>query len=291
MKNEINKAIKKISKPNEVRIFKAMAKSLTSRYASACFVKESHRCYVRYNSCAANKSVKREISDLVIVSYLKNSVKLCFLQAKYHRTSIQGKRFLDFTGDYFQWELLNSRPKIENCGRKLCFPPNILSFTKYNSIGSFGVFYRDSKGKIDMLYSIAKLIKPKAVKCDPKNAKATLCFPGTSSCPKIAYKNQSEREMFSTCYINQFEKGLLLHKIGAPVNSNSEAASFIAGILTAAKSNNNDPDLNRMTDEVMRLLRIDKPLPFRDNPNILLVKSPGCLIRAMLKALDHGDSI
>jgi hypothetical protein len=288
MKNEINMAIKKISKVNEIRLFRAMAASLNNHNTSAFFVKESHQCYVKYKSLAANKTVKKEISDLVIVSYLGQSVKLCFLQAKYHRNHLGRKRFLDFDGDYFQWELLNNRPVIENCGRKVVFPANILSFTDYDSIGSFGVFYYDAKGKIDMLYSVAKLIKPKAVKSDPKNAKTTLCFPGPSSCPVIGYKNQDEREVFSTCDLNQFENGLLCNKVGAPVDSNSEAASFIAGILSAAKNNYNNSALNTMADEVIKLLKIEKALQFKNHPNILLV-SLNWFIKAMIKASDCGD--
>lgn len=289
MKNAINLAIKNVSKINEIRIFRAMAKSLNEHHASAFFVKESHQCYVKYKSLSAGKLVQKEISDLVIVSCLDQSVRLCFLQAKYHKKHLEGKRFLDFEGDYFQWELLNHRPLIKNCGRKVVFPEDILSFTDYYSIGSFGVFYYDTESKIDMLYSVANLIIPKAVKSDPKRAKTTLCFPGTSSCPLTGYKNQCEREMFSTCDLSQFEKGLLLHKVGAPIPGNSNTARFIAGILCAAKDSSKNKGFNLMVDKLITLLNIDEPLPFKAHPNILLVEL-NKFISNMIQSLSTGST-
>lgn len=67
------------------------------------------------------------------------------------------RKFLTFDGNIYQRELLYKKPKVFNTQ----FPKNILNFTKYRSVTSYGIFYVDKvKGEIDFLYTLPEFIEP-----------------------------------------------------------------------------------------------------------------------------------
>ena len=159
MKKYLNQRIATTDKNvDEKYLFCCIADYFNVVGCKSTFVEKVHQFYIKYPSIFAGTLKKIEIADLQIVNHdiSTNQTRLCFIQAKYKRE--QPRMLLDFEGNAFQWELLRNRPNIideYNNG----FPEDILSFTNYKSISSFGIFYKDSEGKIDFLFSIPEKIE------------------------------------------------------------------------------------------------------------------------------------
>lgn len=154
MKTELNKSA--TIKDSEVTLFRNMSTILSSKY-HVTFVGETHQQYVTYHSPQIGREATREISDIWIIAFSpsKNLARMTFLQAKYHRGILDATN-RTFDGEYFQYELLSTRPNlIKVSGRRFNFPLNILSLGCCNSVGSYGIFYIDGKKQIDMAYSSA----------------------------------------------------------------------------------------------------------------------------------------
>jgi hypothetical protein len=232
MKTEINKVISATKAYREIPLFKAMATSLNN-YVPAIFIPETHgrRGWVKFNSARTGKTEQKEISDLMIISFNRPTkiFKLAFLQAKYHRHGTNP--FLNFLGDYLQLELLQNRPVIQpNSFFK--FPINILNFSTYRSLTTYGVFYHDLNNDIDMLYTIADLLIPTGLSIIRGNIE----FPGNPGCPKVNCQTTNLLELISTCNIDIFEKGLISFQIGAPILNNSNMEKYLKRLLLHVKS-------------------------------------------------------
>lgn len=269
MKKTINAAVSSMTKLNEVSIFRAMEKALNLR-TNAIFCQETHghAGFVEYVSPNSSVPVVKEISDLMIVSYnkRKNEIRLCFLQAKFHKRAIQP--FLRFHGDFFQWELLQNRPTIKNT-KHTSFPPNILSFTNYKSISSFGVFYYDFGSQLDMLFTIPDLLSPQTIKTNKSRPATTLNFPGHGKCPCSSCFTTLPNEIQTTCNLDMFMKMLLSGQVGAPINSDFQVQSFLRSMVNAVRKGQDFP----LLDEIISSIEGYENTEFGGQiPNILFVK-------------------
>ena len=216
MKQSINKYIAcNISAFNEIDLFRFLMNELNTKYCQACFVDEvhAHSGFIEFDSVLLGAPKKVEIADLQIISYNKHKkeLRLCFLQAKLRKQKY--RKFLNFPGDIYQWELLKGKPAIcdtFNHG----FPTNILNFTKYQSITSFGVFYKDLTSNFDMLYTMPVFLTPTSAK-----RHTTLQFnsPCKGNITSTCNRGFSADETVSLCSINPFVSELLNGRIGAPV--------------------------------------------------------------------------
>lgn len=272
MKAEINKKVTSLAKINEISIFRAMESSINSK-SKSIFVEETHSWagFVEYNSPNCPVPVVKEIADLMIVSHNPRNKenRLCFLQAKYHQKRISP--FLKFRGDFYQWELLNIRPIIKNAG-KSNFPKDILSFTNFKSISSFGIFYHDSNSKIDMLYSIPDLLSPTSIKTHKKRPSTTLVFPGYKKCPiSGGYTILNQNEIQTTCDLDMFEKLLLSGIVGAPINGVRNVEDYLYNAINKIQMTN---DYDLLVDILNSFESKEKSdLNKFDVPNILFVKT------------------
>lgn len=222
----------------EVDIFRAMAEKLRTNYPrNTLFIEETHgeKGMVKFQSLYYNakQMIEKEIADLLFIVYSakNNEVKICFLQAKYHR---KGFPFPSFIGDKYQWDLLRHRYHIKSTK----FPKDILSFTNYKSITSYGVFFYDGFGRIDMIYAVPEFI-------NPLGRKTTLYF--IPYCPQW---HTAPYEHIFSCNIDCFTKYLLQGDIGAPIHTSS-IFSWLLGILLRIKkitqdTNDNHKLINRL---------------------------------------------
>jgi len=270
MKTEINNYVFTQSslKQNvgEIKLFRAMESSLNI-HCSAILVEETHgnKGHVRFSSNLTKKFEKREIADLIIISKSNNDYKLSFLQAKYHRTKTSP--FLEFYGDYLQLELLKTRPNIDK-SNSFGFPENILNFSKYRSLSTYGIFYHDISGSIDMLYTTADLLTDSGV---AGRIKGKIIFPGNVTCPCLNCSTSFKDELISTCNIDLFERALLAFQVGAPI-IDVKVKAFIRKMLQNILKR--DPTLG---DRITRFIpKIDEDygvdLDVVGNPNILLIE-------------------
>lgn len=177
MKLELNKYIKHKPDCGEIELFREVHNYLSRKHI-CIFIDETHQQYVRFTSPTTNCVKKKELSDLWVIAYspqLKRA-RMTFLQAKFEKKTVSIP--FNFKGDYFQYDLLSKRPKITDLS-KFNFPEEILSGAMSDSVGSFGVFYFDSKGKIDFAFSIAADISfKKKARCRTRNKQ--LYFRGIS---------------------------------------------------------------------------------------------------------------
>lgn len=107
MKNELNKAM--LGKPNvgEVDLFREMANQFNNNLIAKCtYVKEVHQRQVEFCSNITGKIEKRELGDLLLLTFdkAKRELRLCVLQAKYRKRAY--RKFLSYSTDVFQWDLL-----------------------------------------------------------------------------------------------------------------------------------------------------------------------------------------
>lgn len=277
MKFELNKLIKKINSLNEIRIFQAMAISLNNKTnTNAIYIRETHgrKGWVEFSSQKVNSQIIREIADLLIVvnNRKEKEIRISFLQAKYHKKSINP--FLHIHADYFQWELLFNRSIIKSIG-KILFPQNILSFTNYKSISSYGTFYYDINNEIDMLYTIPDFLSP--TKLNPtKITKSTILkFPGYLNCPQKNCYTQNNNEIVSTCSIDKYEYFLLNGLIGAPINNEYIIKQFIGNNIQNLINNLGE---NEILSEMSRALGYENNINNENkygNMSLLIINTDG----------------
>jgi hypothetical protein len=189
-----------------------MSSILSSKYDVA-FIDETHRHYVKYHSEQVGRVAKREISDLLIISFspTKQKARMTFLQAKYHRANLN-QSHTTFKGDFFQFELLSKRPMLINCsGNKFNFPLDILSFSCCSSVGSYGVFFIDRNKQVDLAYCTAKYLTT--------TSSLTSCR--CSSCSELV-----------SCFdIDTFTNSILALEIGAELTFFPNILMFVQGII------------------------------------------------------------
>lgn len=224
---------------SEIDLFRKMSTILSSQY-NVTFIGETHQQYIKYKSAQVGKIVRREISDLWIISFspTKQKARMTFLQAKYHRANLNS-RLKKFYGDFFQFELLSQRPTLINIvGKRFNFPLDILSFSCCSSVCSYGVFFIDSKKKIDLAYCSAKYLKT-------TSALPTLYRPKTIdlNIPYKAIHNLTPcgcgySELVSCFDIDTFTKSILELEIGVELSLYPHILGFVQGVIK--KNNNSD---------------------------------------------------
>ena len=230
MKGQLNRRLKGISRVDEITLFREINLILSKTFTTT-LIEETHQHKVDYKSKAINDFVKREISDLLIIVFsrkIKKS-KMTFLQAKYEVKNSFSKGQFSFKGDFFQYELLSTRPNIKNKS-KFNFPVDILSFSNFDSIGSFGVFYKDGKGLFDMAYATAKdlsINKPVRLKSQKLRTLYFPDLPDHSVIVKADNINKRIIELRATQTINCFVRGLIGFLIGGEFINQRSAVQFL----------------------------------------------------------------
>lgn len=255
MKTQLNIKLQALASFGEIDIFENMSLILnhTIPKTNAIFVKKTHgrAGFVNFNSNTCG-NVTREIADTLSIVYNKhiNEIRISFLQAKYNRNK-NIKPFLKTpNSDYCQWDLLKNRYTIQSKG-SIQFPTDILHFTNYKSITSYGIFYWNNN-MIDMLYTIPDFLQP-SVLCINKRNKVTLTFLGHPYCPHqgCLTPNPLHNELFSTCNIDLYEQFLLNGFIGAPIKrSTSRIRNFVSTLL----QNANNQKSSRIFEEIKKAL-------------------------------------
>ena len=242
MKVDLNKRV--TYHDSEETIFRNMSQVLSQNY-HVHFIGTTHNQKVKFHSTQIGGTATREISDLWIIAFSpkKMLARMTFLQAKKNKEDLHTLPST-FKGEYFQFELLSKRPILKQViGKKFNFPPDILSFACCSSIGSFGVFYLDNNGDIDMAYCSAKFLKP--INQPPKNYKQSII---NLQIPRMPYLRKCGNrrycdELVRCTSINRFTQNLLSLKIGAEFLYQSNISGFVASTLANFR---NDPVVNQL---------------------------------------------
>jgi hypothetical protein len=270
MKSEINLLLNGTAL-NEVAVFRAMHKCFNLAHKST-LIEETHQNYVHFDSLClpTTTQIKREISDLWIIAYSpKNKdARMTFLQAKFKSKLMKHPfPYFKFSGEYFQYELLANRPDIINAS-KFNFPKDILSFSDFESIGTYGVFYLDSKGDIDMAFSIANQLHYNRPATKNRQTSRQFMIPILKT---LIQKNiNGEDELCSSLSLDDFEQCVINLKVGAQFISNYPILFYVISFLRQFKA---DPVV---ADFLGFVNRFDIPQIGLDNfvsggPNILLI--------------------
>jgi len=160
-----------INSDNEIKLFRALAKSICKNSRNSFFIDETHGNKAQVSFTSNIKGVQKcEISDLLIISKKHNQYKATFWQAKKtvktNWPPPHGDRNFDFIAQFNQWELLSQRPIISGSGN---FKPNkdVLNKAVTPSIGSFGVFYEEN-GLTELNYSVAEMVSSSSIRANPR---------------------------------------------------------------------------------------------------------------------------
>lgn len=256
---------------NEISLFRKLAKLLAIDY-KVTFIHETHKELVTFHSCILNTEVRKEISDLWIIMYSpkKRKARMTFLQVKKYPFNNRVTNPFVFKGDYLQHELLSLRPQIKNSQ----FPQDILSFTDNDSIGTFGVFYRDYLGQIDLAYATAKSIIPCGHPVYNKTSVyRTMIMPDVGINPYIEeyYDICNERSIISTLNLDIFVGGILNLIIGAEIHKDHQIMNFLNKTLRYFVDTN--PEIKDFLNFIEAIdIRIEDNARGVDNiPNIALI--------------------
>jgi hypothetical protein len=273
MKTELNN-ISTIS-DSEITLFRNMSSILSARY-NVAFVGETHKQSVAYNSPQVGHVATREISDLWIIAFspTKQRVRMTFLQAKYHRANLNHLH-RTFSGDYFQYELLSQRPRLNAIiGRRFNFPLDILSFSCCNSVGSYGVFFIDNN-QVDLAYCSANQLTTKNNL--PKTYVKGRSYPVDLEIPyNVAHQlllcpcNLCS-ELISCFDIDTFTNSILQLEIGAELVHFPNILTFVRSVLQRQTTNTTINQLITFIDNQQPPVTIDNNASFDGLPTNLLI--------------------
>ena len=209
---------------NEVSLFKELSSILEIDY-NVTYIDITHQKYVYFNSIIFGTKVRREISDLLIIMYShkKGEARMTFLQAKYNRLAL--KKPFNFQGTYLQYELLSKRPILYT---NVHFPEWILNFTQNDTIGTYGVFYKDNQDNYDLVYAAASSVECKAVPLSVANDTVIMYIPNLEELTPI-FKCFPEciTPNLTACFgLDNFKDGILNLRIGAEIHNERDLLFF-----------------------------------------------------------------
>lgn len=210
--------IQMYAKPSagEITLFRALLQSFS--IIGEAFEVHGKKYQVKFdnplNTLAPQKSC--EIADLLLYVYDGVKARFTFLQNKKVRHAYLPNGTIDIP--LRQQHLLGKYPDIYPVGKRV-FSKTLFSGHKLDSIGSLGVFYTDSTGRINMDYSIMNLMNclktPTWHDFDGNKKAKFVCTGGSGVIRTI--KGYDEVEACPD--LIEFEKHLLNMQIGEPIES------------------------------------------------------------------------
>jgi hypothetical protein len=217
----------------EIAQFRALMDSFTSlkpNFPIEEFHGSRHQIYFNTSKAWLPRKIARcELCDLLVVSYSRSNglqVKMTLLQAKLSHTryptigaaGLKGVDHLIFPANFEQWDLLANRPLLIPT-TVFAPPPTLLRDAVVPSIGSYGVFHKDSAGIVEFFYASADCITPVG---KPASAKGRL--ETSSSSPRIrTVAGQVDVTYCSS--VAMFAYSLFRLEIGTPVISTDHAGN------------------------------------------------------------------
>lgn len=220
---------------NEISLFTELALILKIDY-NVTYVHTTHQKYVCFDSIMFKSKVRREISDLLIIMYShkKREARMTFLQAKYHRRPLE-KPFC-FHGTYLQYELLSERPTLYS---NTHFPEWILNFTQNDTIGTYGVFYKDAQGSYDLVYATASSIKCKTLPSSTTNDGVIMCIPNLEEQTPVfkCFPGCMAPNLTASFGLDYFKDSILKLHIGAEIHHERELLHFLKRAFLSQQQN------------------------------------------------------
>lgn len=255
IKTALNKEYNKAT-DGEILLFRKLSSILEKKYSST-FIEEIHQRRIKYTSFAIDREVCRELSDLWIIVYSPNQqkAKMTFLQAKYIKHNISTIP-LYFSADYFQFELLKMRIILNESSMN--FPKNILSYTNNETIGTYGIFYRDSEDTVEFAYCSAARMNCFSSPLSSSRHNSRMSLPENLEIPNSLFINNEEICLYA-CDVNSFTKNLIDFKIGAEITENNDIVNFIATYFNSNRflENNVIKDFKEFLKELKTIKYID----------------------------------
>lgn len=281
---------------NEIEQFRAMMRSFGS-LRPKFYLEEFHgfKRQVYFNTVHPwmRDRARCELCDILLIIYGTNgglSVRMSLLQVKLSRTehftsdpSYTGKiEPQTFSGNYEQWDLLSRRPKIEPT-TVFVPPPDLLSSATLSTIGTFGIFFKNRPGVIDLFYAAADCLTPDTL---PRGPKARLGKLKTVTGPATRQVNGwNEATYCPSAY--DFAHALFQLEIGNPIFEKSAAGisfeqktqlNWARAIMTShlAESSDSAPITRALLEEIGS----SDPLP-KDSviPSLLVLRGKQTLVK------------
>lgn len=272
-KSEFNRMLggKKI---DEITLFRELRNLISTKF-KCTLIEETHQQRVIFKSAVTHTDKQREISDLWIIAFSskRKYARMTFLQAKYEKTQQLPYVNFKFKGDYFQYELLSKRPSITSKAKKFTFPSNILSYTTFDSIGSYGIFFKDTNNQVDFAYSTASDLICGSHMTKTSSAIRLFHFPTLLPNSYLTKTSPTSIE-FRSCYgIEDFVRGVTNLVIGAEIHNDPNIIPFLKSYFNPLKGSSVVPEflnyINYVNSEVIET--VQEGVPPRIFSNILLI--------------------
>jgi len=273
MKLELNKFILNKSTYNEIDLFREMNRYLSRKYKSI-FINETHQHYVEFMSPSTKCKIKRkEISDLWIITYSpkRRKAKMTFLQAKLLKNKQPVSSPFRFLGDYYQYDLLANRPKIKDLS-SFNFPSTILKEALSDAIGSYGIFYNDTKNRLEFSFSVASDLLKNKKKANCETKMRTFYFEEKQYLTISADIN-NDIELRNTINADCFEFCLLNLFVGSPIEENNK--TLLIFLKNFFKDLSNAKDFLSFLDLFDIMDNDNNKVKYEGNPNIFLLNIDG----------------
>lgn len=242
--------------PREIPLFQALSstiKSISTQFSINEYHGASHQVTFTATPPLLRPTPRCELADLMIVAYRTMpslSIRVTYFQAKseraYVHTPLCGRTF-NFCGNVEQWYLLAEKPQIIGSGT-FQPPTDLLTGALLNSIGTFGVFYRQNTGSpYEMFYSAASNLAPanRLVRYSKLNA--------TVPCYQHHWSHGYVETVAAGCF-EWFAHDLASNFIGSPIEPNPSAPDslwrskirtwlqgYLQGTLEETKAPREDP--------------------------------------------------
>lgn len=240
------------AKIGEVLLFTALANAFRSFYYNGikCTVIHGRKSFVDFVEKPSQpfyivkdrgNKVTCENADLMFVVVKGKALKLCFLQNKYQRSGYSTVTH-SFQATMRQFYLLEKRPEFENKGYKY----SILLNATHESIGSYGVFYKNSSC-FDMNYCSAHALAPLPSYKGGKSA--------TLKMNTTIYKNSNingDIQCNFTSGIKEFGDELAKWTIGNPIKISNIGGFFNKEIIQILDDWGLDASNVERTDYIVR---------------------------------------
>lgn len=211
--------------PREIPLFQALSNtinSISTQFSIYEYHGASHQVTFTATPPLLRPNPRCELADLMIVTYRTMpslSIRVTYFQAKSERacvhTPLCGRTF-NFCGNVEQWYLLAEKPQIFGCGT-FQPPADLLTGALLDSIGTFGVFYRQNTASpYEMFYSVASNLSPanRLVRYSKLNA--------TFPCYQHNWSHGYAETVVAGCF-EWFAHDLASNFIGSPIEPNPSA--------------------------------------------------------------------
>ena len=274
----------------EVDLFRAMIDAFAS-LKPTFYLEEFHgfkrQIYFDTSHCWMRPRARCELCDVLFIIYSTTGgfeVRMTLLQAKLSRqthatcsSAYSGKVEPQvFDANFEQWDLLCGRPTLIPT-TVFVPPPTLLASAVLPSVGTFGVFHRDTSGTVDLFYATADTLSPTPAPKGPNGRYGKLTTLAGAPAARLvsgwreATYCPSSLEFAASLYQLQIGTPILAVAPGSARVEHRPQLDWVRSVLASHLSKNGNN--SRVARELLSELGDTAPLPDEaDIPSVIVLR-------------------